>query len=49
MKNLSPENGNISGFRNVVFFSYLEYRVMGKVQNASDPEDNTKSSDHFRI
>jgi hypothetical protein len=32
----SPEDGNRSGFRNVVF---LEYQTMDKVQRPSNPED----------
>jgi hypothetical protein len=34
---LSPEHGNISSFRNVVF-CFLEYRTMDKVQKPSSPE-----------
>jgi hypothetical protein len=32
----SPEDGNRSRFRNVVFCSYLEYRTMDKVQKPID-------------
>jgi hypothetical protein len=31
----SPEDGNRSSFRNVVFSSYLEFRTMSKVQEPS--------------
>jgi hypothetical protein len=34
----SPEEGNRSGFRNDVFLSYLEFRMMTKVHNLGDPE-----------
>jgi hypothetical protein len=33
----SPEDGNRSSFRNVVFYSYLEFFAMDKVQKPSDP------------
>jgi hypothetical protein len=32
----SPEYGNRSSFRNVLFSSYLEFRTVGKVQKPSD-------------
>jgi hypothetical protein len=32
----SPEDGNRFIFRNIVFSSYLEFRRMDKIQNASD-------------
>jgi hypothetical protein len=35
----SPEDGNRSSFRNVVFL-YLEFWTMEKVQIPSDPEQN---------
>jgi hypothetical protein len=35
---LSPENGNRSSFRNVMFSSYLEFRALDKVQKPSDSE-----------
>jgi hypothetical protein len=35
---LSPEDGNSSSFRNVVFSSYLKYRMMDKVHKLSDFE-----------
>jgi hypothetical protein len=34
----SPEGGNRSSFRNVVFSNYLEFRTMDKVQKPSDSE-----------
>jgi hypothetical protein len=34
----SPEDGNRSSFRNVVFSSFLEHRTMDKVQKSSNPE-----------
>jgi hypothetical protein len=33
-----PEDGNRSSFRNAVFYSYLEFRIMDKVQKPSDSE-----------
>jgi hypothetical protein len=35
----SPEDGNRYSFRNVVFYSYLEFRTMDKDQKSSDSED----------
>jgi hypothetical protein len=35
----SPEDGNRSSFRNVVFSSYLEFRTIDKVQIPSNPKD----------
>jgi hypothetical protein len=32
----SPEDGNRSSFRNVVFYNFLEYRKMDKVQKSSN-------------
>jgi hypothetical protein len=32
----SPEDGHISSFRHLVLSSYLEYRMMDKVQKPSD-------------
>jgi hypothetical protein len=34
----SPEDGNKSRFRNVMFSSYLELRTIGKVQNPRNSE-----------
>jgi hypothetical protein len=34
----SPEDGNRSSFRNVVFFCFIEYRTMDKVQKPSSLE-----------
>jgi hypothetical protein len=36
----SPEGGNRSSFRNVVFYSFLEYWMMEKVQKPSNSGDN---------
>jgi hypothetical protein len=33
-----PEDGKRSSFRNVVFFNFLEYWTMGKVQKRSNSE-----------
>jgi hypothetical protein len=35
----SPADGNRSSFRNVDFFSYLEFRAMDEVQEPSDSGD----------
>jgi hypothetical protein len=45
----SPEDGNIISFRNVVFFRFLEHRMMDKVQKPSNPECYTPSSEPFKI
>jgi hypothetical protein len=45
----SHEDGNRSGFRNVVFSSYLEFRTMDRVQNLSNSDCNTLASELFRI
>jgi hypothetical protein len=45
----SPEEGNRSSFRNVVFYSYLEFRTMNKVQKPSDSDCYTPSSEPFRF
>jgi hypothetical protein len=36
----SPEDGNMSSYRNVAVSSYLEFRTMDKVQNPSDSRKN---------
>jgi hypothetical protein len=46
----SPEDGNRSSFRNVVFFCFfLEYRTMNKVQKPSSPECYIPSSEPFKV
>jgi hypothetical protein len=35
----SPEDGNTSSLRNVVFSSYLEFQTMDKVHKPSDSEE----------
>jgi hypothetical protein len=44
----SVEDGNIS-LRNVVFYSYLEFRTMDKVRKPSDYDYRTPSSELFRF
>jgi hypothetical protein len=34
----SPEHGKASSFQNVVFYSYLEFLMMDKVQETGDSE-----------
>jgi hypothetical protein len=36
----SPEDGNKCSFRNIMFFSYLEFRTMDKIQKLGDSEFN---------
>jgi hypothetical protein len=45
MKNVvfSPEDGNISIFRNVPFSSFFEFESTDKVQNPSNSECNENS------
>jgi hypothetical protein len=43
----SPEDGDRSSFRNVVFPIYLELWTMGKVHKSSDSECYTQSSEPF--
>jgi hypothetical protein len=38
-----PEDGNRSGFRNVMFLSYLEFRTMDELHKSSDSECYTSS------
>jgi hypothetical protein len=45
----SPEDGNRSSFRNVVFSRYLEFRTMDKVHKPSDLECCTPLSEPFRL
>jgi hypothetical protein len=44
----SPEEGNSSSFRNVVFYSYLEFQTMDKDQKPRHSDDCTPSSGPFR-
>jgi hypothetical protein len=44
-----PEDGNRFSFRNVVFFNFLEYWTMDKVQKLSNSECYTPSSGPTRI
>jgi hypothetical protein len=45
---LLGEDRNRSSFRNVVFFCFLEYRTMDKVQKPSSPEYHIPSSEHLK-
>jgi hypothetical protein len=45
----SPEDENKSSFRNVVFFSYLEFRTMDKVHNASDSESRNYTINAMKV
>jgi hypothetical protein len=44
----SPEGGNRSSFRNVVF-CFLEYRTLDKVQKPNSPECHIPSSEPFKV
>jgi hypothetical protein len=43
----TPEDENISSFRNVVFFSYSEFRRIDKALKPRDSECYTPSSELF--
>jgi hypothetical protein len=45
----SPEDGNRSSLRNVVFSSYLEFRTMDEVHKPMDFESYTPPLEPFRI
>jgi hypothetical protein len=45
----SPEDGNITSFRNIVYSSYLEFRTMDKVRKTSDSQCCTPKSEPFRF
>jgi hypothetical protein len=45
----SPEDGNRSSFRNVVFYSYLEFRTMDKAHKLSNSECYTQLSEPFKL
>jgi hypothetical protein len=45
----SPEDGNRPGFRNVMFSSYFEFWMTGKVQKPSDFEHFTCFYHSFKL
>jgi hypothetical protein len=46
---LSPEDRNISSFRNVLFSIYLEFRTVDKVHKPSDSKCYILSSEQCRF